>query len=214
MKFEDLKSAVEAKFPGWKLTVNPSNQIITLGHIGYSKQKCYPYKSLLVNHLQTLIDDMQKFCSEAVGETIKNHLEESPTCAHAEIESRIEFISGQIFHLILCSSCGSLVFPKYIPGHIVPLAKPGKPVSIGALSIASQFGNELPHITKSVVLQKSVPVDAPITLKYKYKIEDGEMLVQDGTKWVTAEKAESATKKKSKKADPKPGQRKVKFDHT
>jgi len=211
MKFEDLKPLVEKKFPGWRLVSDPDHSALVFRHIEHSSKKIYSHHELLITDLQILIEDMQKFCNEAVKETVQNHLKEFSECAHAEVESRIELINGEILHLVLCSNCGSVIFPKYIPGHLVPLAKPGKPVSIGSLSIANQFGNDLPHSTKAnTVTLKKAPHSGD-SISIKYKIDKGEMLIQNGSKWLPAEKV-GQLKKKSKKIEIKPGQRKVKFE--
>lgn len=212
MDLEDLKTMVIKGLPGWQITSNPVSRHIVLSHLGCSIKRSYSYKDLLIASPEQILTDMHAFCIEAVAEAKKVHIGHSPDCMHSETLVRAELIHGHTLHCILCKNCGDMIFPKYIPGEMIPKAATGsKPVNIGSLSISDQFGNELPHSVESnTVTLKGVPHSGDAAI-LKYKIEDGEMLVQDGDNWLTAKKAAEETKKKAKKIDVKPGQRKVKF---
>ena len=198
--------------PGWQIISDRVSKHITLSHIGYSIKKTYSYNQLFTCTPQQIMADMHKFCVEAIAEVKKKHIKDSPDCLHSETKLLAELVNDRTIHLILCEKCGSVIFPTYIPGKMVPKAAVGsKSVSIGSLLVSDEFGNELPHSVKgdTVTLKKAPKSETSINIKYK--IEDGEMLIQDGDNWLTAEKVEEEPKKKAKKVDAKPGQRKVKF---
>jgi len=192
MKFDDFNFVVKSVSEGFQIRhdeVQRCTQI--LSKINSELTLIYSDEALLLLTLNNLLTDLSNFQEQLLKNNTPKHLD----CSHANLKTSIMQTEEESIKIISCEDCGVILFPKYVPGKIIPkIVDKSKLKKVGSLAVSDQIKGSLPKLAKSM----------PIGMKYR--VVEGELVVQDGSS------LESSHKEKSKRIDIKPGQRKIKFD--
>lgn len=188
--------------PDWIITTDSLDRKIVLSHLSYSIERSFDICDIFSMSKETLEQIFLALHEEALSKPI-----EFSGCPHLSVYCNYDIVNDVQQTLIFCKSCNELLFPKYIPGKIIPnLENSNKSKNL-------VIGSIFPDNSTSNLPKGKVTPPENLKDQIRYLVEDGQLksFRFDGQEWVCLTGG-SKTLKQVPKSDLKLGQRKVKFD--